>query len=71
MESDLIMTNFQKTFEAMVEQFFNINLYGPSGCGKTYLLNKVFNDKNRYKYFYIKLNLSDFYSKKKYFQDCH
>ena len=28
------MENFEKTFEAMIGQFFNINLYGPSGCGK-------------------------------------
>lgn len=62
------MENFQKTFEAMVGQFFNINLYGPSGCGKTYLLNRVFNDKNRYNFFYIKFNLSDFYSKKNIFK---
>ena len=68
MESELIMPNFLKTFEAMVEQFFNINLYGPSGCGKSYLLNRVFNEKNRYNYFYIKLNLSDFYSKKNIFK---
>ena len=38
------MENFEKTFEAMIEQSFNINLYGPSGCGKTFLLNKVFNE---------------------------
>ncbi len=68
MESELIMPNFLKTFEAMVAQFFNINLYGPSGCGKSYLLNRVFNEKNRYNYFYIKLNLSDFYSKKNIFK---
>ena len=61
------MENFEKIFKSMIEQFFNINLYGPSGCGKTYLLNKVFNDEKS-KYFYIKFNLSDFYSKKNIFR---
>ena len=61
------MENFEKTFEAMIGQFFNINLYGPSGCGKTYLLNKVVNDSFKYSYLYIKFNLSDFYSKKNIF----
>ena len=63
-----MLENFEKTFEAMVAQSFNINLYGPSGCGKTYLLNKVFNDQNKYTCFYIKFNLSDFYSKKNIFR---
>ena len=62
------MENFEKIFEAMIGQFFNINLYGPSGCGKTYLLNKVFNDQFKHSYFYIKFNLSDFYSKKNIFR---
>ena len=61
------MENFEKIFKSMIDQFFNINLYGPSGCGKTYLLNKVFNDEKS-KYFYIKFNLSDFYSKKNIFR---
>ena len=62
------MENFEKIFEAMIGQFFNINLYGPSGCGKTYLLNKIFNDHFKNSYFYIKFNLSDFYSKKNIFR---
>ena len=61
------MENFEKTFEAMIEQSFNINLYGPSGCGKTFLLNKVFNEIKGYNIFPIKFNLSDFYSKKNIF----
>ena len=61
------MENFEKTFEAMVQHFFNINLYGPSGCGKTFLLNKVLTEKNRYNFFVIRFNLSDFYSKKNIF----
>ena len=62
------MENFEKIFESMIAQFFNINLYGPSGCGKTYLLNHVFNEQFKYdSYFYIKFNLSDFYSKKNIF----
>ena len=64
MESELIMPNFLKTFEAMVAQFFNINLYGPSGCGKSYLLNRVFNEKNRYNIFISNLIYPIFIPKK-------
>ena len=51
------MENFEKTFEAMVQHFFNINLFGPSGCGKTFLLNKVLTEKNRYNFFVIRFIL--------------